>query len=173
MRTLIAMMIGIGMTMTVTVSAAERPVTAADAKAIFERFARLEGTWKSHSTKGWTEVDTYELAAKGSVVLNRSFFEGEPNDGMLTTWYLDGDRLLLTHYCEAGNQPTLVASTIDDETGRVTFRFLRGTNMRSRDVGHMDSVVLRFVDDDHLWSRWSWYQNGEERWLEDIEQVRD
>ena len=35
----------------------------------------------------------------------RSHFVGEQNDGMMTTYFLDGDRLLMTHYCEAGNQP--------------------------------------------------------------------
>jgi hypothetical protein len=152
--------------------AAERPVTAADAKTLFNRIRKLEGTWKARSTRGWTETNTYEVAAKGSVVINRSFFEGEPNDGMLTTFYLDGDRLLLTHYCEARNQPTLVAVSIDDGAARVSFRFDRGTNMKSRHSGHMDAVVLEFVDDDHVRSRWSWYANGQERWFEEIEQVR-
>lgn len=151
--------------------AAERPVTPADAKALFTRLQKLEGKWIAKSTKGWTETNTYEVAAKGSVVFNRSFFEGEPNDGMLSTFYLDGDRLMLTHYCEARNQPTLVAAAIDDE-GRILFRFDHGSNMKSRDTGHMDSVILQFVDDDHVKSRWSWYGDGKERWFEEIEQVR-
>ena len=153
-------------------NAAEHPVTAGDAKMLFARLKRLEGTWKARSTKGWTEINTYEVAGQGSVVFNRSFFEGAENDGMLTTFYLDGDRLLLTHYCEARNQPTLVAATIDDEAQRVAFRFDHGTNMKSRDSGHMDAVVLQFVDDDHVKSRWSWYGDGKERWFEEIEQTR-
>jgi hypothetical protein len=139
---------------------------------LFDRFKQLEGKWKARSTKGWTETNTYEVAAKGSVIFNRSFFEDEPNDGMLTTFYLDSDRLLLTHYCEARNQPTLIAFSIDDEAHRVVFRFFSGTNMKSRDTGHMDSAVFQFVDEDHVRSRWSWYANGQERWFEDIEQVR-
>jgi hypothetical protein len=152
--------------------AADRPVTADDAKALFARFKKMEGKWSAHSTKGWTETNTYEVAAKGSVVFNRSFFAGEDNDGMVTTFYLDGDRLMLTHYCEARNQPTLVAATIDETGLRVAFRFDHGTNMKSRDTGHMDSLVMQFIDDDHVKSRWSWYANGQERWMEDIEQAR-
>jgi hypothetical protein len=154
------------------VHAAERPVTGEDARALFARLTKLEGKWKAHSTKGWTELNTYEVAAKGSVVFNRSFFEGEENDGMLTTFFMDGDRLMLTHYCEARNQPTLVAATIDDSGLRVAFKFDHGTNMKSRDTGHMDSLVMQFIDDDHVKSRWSWYAKGEEKWFEDIEQVR-
>src|SRR5438128_7045858 len=116
MRTIVALILWI--ILAATASGAERAVTAADAKALFARLTKLEGKWTARSTKGWTETNTYDVAAKGSVVVNRSFFEGEANDGMMTTFYLDGDRLLLTHYCEARNQPTLVAATIDDDTGR-------------------------------------------------------
>jgi hypothetical protein len=143
----------------VTASAAERPVTAADARELFTRIKSLAGTWTAKSTKGWTEKNTYEVAGKGSVVINRSFFEGEANDGMVTTWFLDGDRLLLTHYCEAGNQPTLVAKTIDPENNRVTFEFLSGTNLSVR-PGHMHATVMQFVDADHVRSRWSFYRDG-------------
>ena len=154
-----------------TATAAERPMTAADARDTFTRLKSLAGTWKAKSTKGWTETNTYQVAGKGSVVINRSFFDDGPNDGMVTTFYLDGDRLLLTHYCEAGNQPTLVAKTIDPEAGRITFEFLSATNLSVR-PGHMHSTVMQFVDADHVRSRWSFYRDGKESWFEDIEQVR-
>ena len=83
-------------------------------------------------------------------------------------YHMDGDRLLLTHYCEAGNQPRLVASSIEDGARTVTFTFLDATNLPSRDHGHMDKAILRFLDDDHFSSRWTWYQDGEETWMEEI-----
>ena len=87
---------------------------------------------------------------------------------MATLFFLDGERLLLTHYCEAGNQPTLVASSSAPDGSSVTFTFLSGTGMRSRDDGHMDKVVVRFIDGAHFSSQWTWYQDGKERWLEEI-----
>jgi hypothetical protein len=173
-RTILSMLLLLSVLLLLSTSAvaAERPVNAADAKQLFARFTAMAGNWHAASTKGWTETNSYEVAAKGSAVINRSHFEGEPNDGMMTTFYLDGDRLLLTHYCEAGNEPTLAAALIDDGGARVVFRFVNGTNMQSRDVGHMDSVEFRFVDADHVRSRWSWYAKGQERWFEEIEQVR-
>jgi len=156
---------------TMNALAAERPVTAEDSRAIFARLKKMAGTWSAKSTKGWTESNRYEVAGKGSVVIGRSFFEGEANDGMMTTFYMDGDRLLLTHYCEAGNQPTLIAATIDDASQQVTFAFLSGTNLTAR-PGHMHSVVLRFIDDDHMTSRWSFFTREKEQWFEEIEQVR-
>jgi len=85
---------------------------------------------------------------------------------------MDGDRLLLTHYCEARNQPRLVLSRVEDDGRTAVFSFLDGTNMASRDSGHMDKVVIRFQDDDHYTSQWTWYQGGEERWLEEITHTR-
>jgi hypothetical protein len=154
-----------------TIAAAERPVTAADAKETFAHLKSFAGTWKAKSTKGWTETNTFDVAGKGSVVINRSHFDDEPNDGMVSTFYLDGDRLLLTHYCEAGNQPTLIAKTIDDAAHRITFDFLSGTNLSVK-PGHMHGVTFQFVDDDHFRSHWSFYREGKESWFEEIENVR-
>ena len=146
--------------------------TGDEARAVFDRFRSLEGSWRSKSTQGWTQQSTKSVAAKGSVVVSRSRFDGAPNDGMVSTWFMDGDRLLLTHYCEARNQPTLVLSKIENNGRRVTFTFLSGTNMASRDVGHMDSVVYEFLDDDRYTHRWSWYSKGKETWFETIESER-
>lgn len=151
---------------------ADRPITPEDARALFKHFKEMEGTWKAKSTRGWTETTVVQVAARGSAVVSRSFFDDEPkNDGMVTVFFIDNDRLLLTHYCEAGNQPSLVASSIDDESQRVTFSFLGGTNLE-RHPGHMHSVVFHFAGPDRYFSRWSFYNKGEEQWFEDIENVR-
>jgi hypothetical protein len=90
----------------------------------------------------------------------------------MTMYYLDGNRLMLTHYCIAKNQPRLVATSLTDEGKTITFTFLDGTNLPTRDRGHMDKAVFRFVDDNHITSRWTWFQNGEEKWMEEIQLER-
>jgi hypothetical protein len=87
---------------------------------------------------------------------------------MVTLYSLDGDNLVLTHYCEARNQPYLMATEIDEDATILRFAFQRGGNMASRDVGHMDSSVFQFVDEDEFISKWSWYQDGSEDWMEEI-----
>jgi hypothetical protein len=32
----------------------------------------------------------------------------------------------------------------------------------------MDKAVFRWLDDDHYSSRWTWYEGGQERWMEEI-----
>jgi hypothetical protein len=111
---------------------------------------------------------TFEAIARGSVVLETSAFDAHPGERMVTAFHMDGERLLLTHYCVAGNQPRLIATAFDDGGRRVTFEFLDGTGLASRDQGHMDKAVFEFGEDRRLSSRWTWYQAGSERWLETI-----
>lgn len=144
---------------------------AARAKAAFERFKTLEGQWLGRSTKGWEEKITFKVIAGGSAV-HESSFDAHPNETMVTVFHLDGERLLLTHYCVAKNQPRLQLTAVEDGGKKLTFTFLDATNLPSRNKGHMDKVVYRFLDDDHLTSQWTWYQDGKENWLEEIKLER-
>jgi catechol 2,3-dioxygenase-like lactoylglutathione lyase family enzyme len=144
----------------------------AETLAAFERFKQLAGTWEGKSTKGWTEKIDYQVIARGSVVMEQSR-DAHPNEIMTSMVHRDGDRLLLTHYCVAGSQPRLVLSAVEDAGRTLRFSFLDATNLASRDRGHMDSVVFRFADADHFTAQWSWYQDGKESWMEDIEHRRE
>lgn len=149
------------------------PVDAdrSNALAAFERFKGLEGKWQGRSTKGWTERITFQTIAAGSCVLESSF-DAHPNEKMVTMYYVDGPRLMLTHFCVAKNQPRLVATAFADDGAKIEFTFLDATGLPSRNTGHMDKVVFRFVDGEHITSRWTWYQDGREQWLEEIELTR-
>src|SRR6185369_9092344 len=80
-----------------TVSGGNSIDTGKLAKDAFERFKRLDGKWTGRSTKGWQEAITFKTIAQGSVV-HESSFDAHPNETMATMYYLDGERLLLTHY---------------------------------------------------------------------------
>jgi hypothetical protein len=143
----------------------------------FERIKKLEGTWRSRSTKGWEERQQFRLIAKGTAVASQSMpvpsvdaSKGDtaPDAPMLTVFHMDGDHLLLTHYCEAGNQPRMLATALEDGGRTVRFAFLDATNMASRTTGHMHAVVITFVDDHHFDEQWSWYENGKEQWMETV-----
>jgi len=145
--------------------------TVESAKETFERLKKLEGKWTGRSTKGWTEAITFKTIAQGSVV-HESSFDAHPNETMATMYYLDGERLLLTHYCVSKTQPRLQATAFEDGGRKVTFTFRDGGNLPSRDKGHMDKVVINFIDDSHFTSQWTWYQQGNEKWLEEIKYER-
>ncbi len=137
------------------------------ARAGFERFKKLEGKWQGKSTKGWEEAVHFKTIAQGSVVVENSF-DAHPSETMMTMFVLDGERLLLTHYCVAGSQPRLAATAFEEEGRKITFTFLDATNLPSRDKGHMDKAVFHFLDEGHFTSQWTWYQDGKENWMEEI-----
>ena len=149
-------------------------VTAEDAAAAYERFKNLAGEWVGKSTKGWTNRKTVSVIARDSAVMNVSH-GSHPGETMVTMIHMDGEQLMLTHYCVARNQPRLQATSVEDEGRRLTFSFRDGTNLPSRDKGHMDKVIFQFKDDDHYTSQWTWYQDGQESWMEQIvyERVAD
>ncbi|HEV2687043.1 MAG TPA: hypothetical protein VGV35_00775 [Bryobacteraceae bacterium] len=152
----------------VTMTAQQQPDAAVDASAVFARLKAMAGNWQEKSTKGWTGGNKIRVIARGSAVLFESSFDGEPNEGMATLFYVDKGRLLLTHYCEARNQPTLIASSASDDGNSIVFEFLSGTGMKSRDDGHMDKLVMKFISPDSYSEQWTWYNAGKERWLEEI-----
>ena len=153
---------------------ADEPAAAppeSTARSAFDRFKRLEGVWRGESTKGWTEDVTFKVIAGGSAVMETSF-DAHPSETMLTLFAMDGERLRLTHYCVARNQPRLEAKSIGDGARLVTFEFVDGGNLASRDEGHMDRAVFRFEDENHVTTRWTWFERGQERWLEEIRLTR-
>ena len=145
----------------------DAPADSAASRACFERFKALQGDWVGRSTRGWEETVSYRVIAGGSVVMATSF-EAHPNETMVTLFALDNGRLGLTHYCVAGNQPRLVAAEIHPDGQEVLFTFRDGGNLPTRNRGHMDRVVYRFLDDNRVSSRWTWFQDGKERWMEEI-----
>jgi hypothetical protein len=171
----LAMVIGTGFK-----TARAQEVDHGTALAAFERIKKLKGTWQATSTKGWEERQQFSLIARGTAVVSQSESSPStdaskadvaPDSSMLTVFHMDGDRLLLTHYCEAGNHLRLVAAVSEDAGRTLRFSFLDATNLASRASGHMHAVVIKFVDDTHFDEQWSRYENGKEQWMETIHNV--
>ncbi len=145
-----------------------QPLDPGASAALFERFKGLAGRWKGKSTRGWEEESVVKLIAGGSVV-DVASSGAPPGSEMRTVYHMDRGRLMLTHYCIAKNQPRLVATAFDAKTGTARFEFVDGTNLPSRDIGHMDKVEVRFLDNDRVSERWTWYEKGKESWMEEVE----
>jgi len=131
--------------------------------AAFARLKTLVGEWEADTTMGKAHL-SYELISGGTALLER--FTAEKLPVMLTVYHLDGSRLLLTHYCAAGNQPRMQAGPLNPETGDLEFKFLDATNLTGPGAGHMHGVKMRFVDNKHLISEWQFYENGQPKFTE-------
>lgn len=140
-----------------------------DAAAAFARLKSLAGDWEAQTSAGKAHLN-YELTGGGSALVERE--SGEQMAGMTTVYHLDGDRLILTHYCMAGNQPRMQARGFDPVTGDLQFQFLDITNLASPGAGHMHNVRLRLVDHDHFQAEWQFYENGRPKMTETFQYTR-
>ncbi len=133
-----------------------------EAPASFAPFQQLEGEWvgtMTHDDGHAQEAEvTYHATAAGSAVVE-TLFAGQP-DEMVTVYFAEGDKPMLTHYCALANQPTM-AGVYDPEANTVTFEYVEGTNIADPSQPHMHGVVFEFVDDDHIRTTWRFYADGE------------
>lgn len=149
--------------LTVAGASAQGPVAAkVDAAKVFKLLSGLTGTWQGKSKSGLAERLEAKLIAQGSVLMETSSL------GMATMYHRDGDRVLLTHYCMAKNQPRLQATSLSADGKEITFAFLDGTGMKDRNEGHMDQVVMRILDKDSYSAKWTWFEKGKHQWMEDV-----
>jgi len=107
----------------------------------FEKLKSLVGHWETDKTNMHKATLDLELTSGGTAVLEKfHMVEGGKPVEMTTLYYLDGDRVKLTHYCMAGNQPTM-RGTYVPETKTITFDLVSISNLKSTDDGHMHHAV--------------------------------
>jgi len=73
-------------------------------------------------------------------------------------FYLDNNRLLLTHYCDAGNRPRMVAKPSSDGK-TVEFDFLDVAG--GTQYGHMHHAVFTIIDENHHIEDWTYMEPGD------------
>jgi hypothetical protein len=149
-----------------SVSAEEPAMPTAPAES--EQFAKIKslvGTWEGTGGKeNATDEErkpitvTYKLTAGGSTVME-TVFADTPME-MITMYHMDGQDLVLTHYCMTANQPTMTAQPSDDPN-IIPFKFTGGANIATGNEMHMHHAVHTLTDNDNIQSRWTLYINGE------------
>jgi hypothetical protein len=130
----------------------------ADAKKSFERMKALAGTWEGRMTTNppAPEIDgtlttvTLRVTSMGNTLMHEMTGAGRPDDP-ITMFYLEGDRLELTHYCDANNRPRMSAKASDDKKIEFEFLDVKG-NM---EYGHMHDAVFTIVDENHHTEDWT------------------
>jgi hypothetical protein len=143
-----------------------------DAQKSFTVMKSLAGTWQGAVTvdppmhemgdKSLTQV-TMRVTSRGNALVHEMSGVGKPDDPTrydhpVTMLYLDADRLLLTHYCDAGNRPRMVGKTsADGKTVEFDFLDLAGGTQ----YGHMHHAVFTTVDADHHIEDWTYMMPGD------------
>jgi hypothetical protein len=137
--------------------AATAALAQSDAQKSFAQLKSLTGSWEGKTSDGKPLQVSFHETAGGSALMT----EIQGDHGMISMIHMDGpDKLLMTHYCAAGNQPRMQASVSPDGK-TITFTFFDGTNI-APDAGHMQSMVLTMVDDNHHTEDWTFVAQGKE-----------
>lgn len=145
------------------------PVAAEiEATKAFEQLKNLVGEWQGSREDGSTATAIYRLSANGSVLVEEFDVIDREGYDMSTMYHLDGDRLMLTHYCMAKNQPRMKADLASSDLNTLRFSFLDATNMKSPEDGHMHSAVFRFVDENEMNQSWTFRKDGKDSFTEVI-----
>jgi hypothetical protein len=148
-----------------TVAFAQTDAQKSDAQQSFDKLKTLAGSWEGHVTtlppqaeiEGKLMQVTLRATSMGNALMHEMTGAGRPDDP-ITLLYLDGDRLLLTHYCDAGNRPRMVGKASPDGK-TVEFDFLDVAG--STQYGHMHHAVFTVIDANHHVEDWTYMQPGD------------
>jgi hypothetical protein len=142
-----------------------------DAQKSFDKIKTLAGSWEGHATTVPQEPDmpdfmqvSLRATSNGNALLHEMVGKEKPgvpssdNNDPITMFYVDGDRLLLTHYCDAGNRPRMVGKMSPDGK-TVEFDFLDVTG--STQYGHMHHAMFTIIDANHHTEDWTYMMPGD------------
>lgn len=138
--------------------------TQSDAEKSFDRLKTLAGSWQGKVTtdpkdhamgdNAFLQV-TLRVTSRGNALMHE--MKGEGPDNPITMMYLDQDRLLLTHYCDAGNRPRMTGKlSPDGKTVEFEFLDIAGSTQH----GHMQHAVFTFIDANHHTEDWTFIMPG-------------
>src|SRR5205823_1728066 len=136
-----------------------------DAQKSFDKLKTLAGSWEGHvatlpqepAIEGKLMQVSFRVTSMGHTLMHEMTGAGRPDDP-ITMLYLDGDRLLLTHYCDAGNRPRM-AGKISPDGKTVEFDFLDVAG--SMQYGHMHHAVFTVIDANHHIEDWTYMTPGD------------
>ena len=143
-----------------------------DSQKSFDKLKTLAGSWQGPVTATPAQADwdmskpmqvSLRVTSRGNALVHEMKEAESPDDSTrydhpLTMLYLDSDHLFLTHYCDAGNRPRMVARTSPDGK-TVEFDFVDVAG--STQYGHMHHAVFTIIDANHHIEDWTYMMPGD------------
>ena len=164
----------LGLTISTAAQSKGQPKSAAgspeaivyDAASAMAFLATTSGDWASGSGQyehggvapaGNRSTVSVKTKAAGSAVVH-TYAQGTPGE-METIFHMDGDQLLLTHYCALQNAPVL-KFVKSNNPGELKFEFLGGTNFDPKVDAHLHESTFVIKDKDTIEQRSTVFANG-------------
>ena len=142
-----------------------------DSKAAFQKLTTMAGQWEGDAGDMGKVRLTIEVIAGGTAIVEKETFDHPGMPPMMTLYHMDGNKLMLTHYCDAGNQPRLRAATFDAKTGEIRWDFQDITNLANPKTGHMHSAKMK-IEGSTVYSDWNFWEGGSTAKTESFKYVR-
>jgi hypothetical protein len=135
-----------------------------DGQKPFDTLKVLAGSWEGTVTTvpqqpemGKAIQVSLRVTSMGNALMHEMKQSERPDDP-ITVLYMEGDRLLLTHYCDAGNRPRMVGKLSPDGK-TVEFDFLDVAG--STEYGHMHHAAFSVIDANHHTEDWTFMMQGD------------
>jgi hypothetical protein len=143
-----------------------------DAQKTFDKMKNLAGNWQGPVTtqpkiaemgEGTLTEVTLRVESRGNSLVHEMKAANKADDWMrndhpVTMFYVDNDKLTLTHYCDAGNRPRMVArSSPDGKTVEFDFLDVSGSTAS----GHMQHALFTIIDANHHTEDWTYMMPGD------------
>jgi hypothetical protein len=144
-----------------------------DAQKALDQLKTVAGEWEGPVTVDppqpqWEGAKkplhvSMRVTSRGHAIVHELQETGTPLDPSkydhpVTMLYVDTDRLMLTHYCDAGNRPRMTGKESPDGK-KVEFEFLDLSG--SNQYGHMHHAVFTFIDANHHIEDWTYMTPGD------------
>jgi hypothetical protein len=126
----------------------------------FDRLKTLVGTWEAIGPQGRPLTNTIRLVSNGTAL--EETFQSAEADQMVTLYTPNGNRLAMTHYCAAGNQPHMESPVVTGDQKEFDFSLTGITNLANPNAGHMRHLLIQIADQDHFTEKWTWRENGKD-----------
>lgn len=118
---------------------------AAPAETAFHELKGLAGEWRIKDQDGGKL--TYEIRSGGHTLV-------ETFADMVSVYHLDGESILMTHYCSANNQPRVRATEFASPLKNLEFKFVDVSNLKPGQH-YINGVKFEFLDADHVRETWT------------------
>lgn len=161
------------------VAASAKPAEKATAPspatvAAFEKLKSLVGEWEARdgvSYGGKPIRISYKIVSQGSGVMETYTQVGVDMIDMVTVYHLDGDNLVLTHFCAVNNQVRMRAEPLAEGAKALRFSYVDAANLSVSHKDVMRDLAITFGDKDHFTQAWTWRMTNDKGQTKDDKAV--
>lgn len=118
-------------------------LASSKADVAFELFQSLKGSWEIQSEGKKLSIEmTYDIGSRDSIITEQFGKE-------LSVFYKEGDKLLMTHYCNVGNQPHLKLKD-SKKADYFEFETVDVANLIKPEDAYVQKIIYKVIDKKHI-----------------------